>query len=253
MYSWIKRGRSLSFAAHKENNNWGLSGQKDIFSWAETTRAKMDSTRWIVWNKTRTDWCWMLSSCEHSEHRRLRSCQTHVRQKSIKDKKMILFWQGELGLSGQAWGSRQRERQQREDWGGASPFSPGPAIYSDGTRPARSPGTRSWSELLCLDRGSWWVELGRVNVPLFLTPFFSPARCWLTKPKSDVTRVAHLILYEKAVIVCLVCVKSKALHIHGQRGMLGMQWYSGSWHLKSARTCSLWEMWGCLCPYSKCE
>lgn len=52
-----------------------------------------------------------------------------------------------------------------------------------------------------------WITL----CPLFLTPFFSLAQCWLTEPKSDMWQELPTSSFLRALWLCLVCVKSKAL------------------------------------------
>lgn len=69
----------------------------------------------------------------------------------------ITFWQGELSLSGQTRGSRQRKR---DKWGRLS----GGRVSIFGLWRLWTPAVQHlWTELLRLDRGSWpgaWLWLG---------------------------------------------------------------------------------------------
>lgn len=101
----------------------------------------------------------------------------------------------------------ERPRLASEDFRSQQPYATTEQVHLAHLNPDAEQSCSDWTE-----DGECWMDVWISLCLLFLTPFFSPAQCWLTKPKSDVTRVAHLILYERTVIVCLVCVKSKALH-----------------------------------------
>lgn len=121
-------------------------------------------------------------------------------------------------LEGQGRGSEndvKRERVQEEEHTRLAsedfrhqPSTTEQQVHLTHLKPDPEQSCSDWRE----KAGEWRMDVWISLCLPFLTPFFSPAQCWLTKPKSDVTRVAHLILYERTVIVCLVCVKSKALH-----------------------------------------
>lgn len=115
---------------------------------------------------------WLQLPLYFSGYRSLKSCQTlpahwhlepagmwsckieHLQVLCESFVKFTMLWQGERGLFGQAWRSSQRERARAKI-----------RKYSGGRKssPVVTPETRSRTELLRLDKRSWWAETGPVN------------------------------------------------------------------------------------------